>query len=92
MTAEDSIKKLESLDRKIPFSGTPFLQIAGIIRKQEAVRLAALKAVGRWLNEGVGEPSDDPYLAHRILATGEPDGILKGGSINSANDPTMAPK
>lgn len=62
-------------------------QLAEVIRKQESVRLAALKAVGSAIDRMALQlpPDDDAFLAHRILANGEPDSTFNGEVINSAN-------
>ena len=58
------------------------------VQRLEAVRLAALGEIAY-----DAEPASEKYVtgtiqrAHRILSTGEPDGILKTAAIDSASGP-----
>jgi len=89
MNAKTAIQELDSMASQ--FIGHEktniFAEIAGVMRKQEEVRLAALKAVGSAIDRMalMLPPDDDTFLAHRILSTSEPDGIPKGEVINSSN-------
>lgn len=83
MTTKEALDELVAMDRQIIHGPTIFADIANVIRKQETVRKAALEALASWLNaEGLCDSLDDLFLCHRILTTGELDGVGKGVTKN----------
>lgn len=87
MTMQEALEELEAMHRQIIHGPTIFRDIADVIRKQEEVRIAALRAIGTWLNDQHREDldnDDESLLCHRILATREPDGVHKGPILNIA--------
>lgn len=83
MTTKEAIERLDSMQNQIVqfHSKHTFRDIADVILNLEAVRIAALKQVAKH-EETVGA-SDCLYLAHRILANNNPEGLSSVANLEA---------